>query len=76
MGQGIARPRDQLCNILGMRRSGVFNEGWCLLEGEEGEGVVMRLGAGPPIPQIMHKAQVNINKYHFKKASIKQLLLQ
>lgn len=26
--------------------------------------------------QVMHKAQVNINKYHFKKASIKQLLLQ
>lgn len=50
VGQGIARPRDQLCNILEMRRSGVFNEGWCLLEGEEGEGVVMRLGVGPPGP--------------------------
>lgn len=27
------------------------------------------------IRQVLHKAQVNINKYHFKKASIKQLLL-
>ena len=38
VGQGIVHPRDQLCNILGMRQSGVFNEGWCLLEGEEGSG--------------------------------------
>lgn len=47
VGQGIARPRDQLCNILGMRRSGVFNEGCCLLEGEEGRGGGDEAGGGP-----------------------------